>query len=703
MLLQEAIRNRNIPLVHKRLAQGASPSAAHGPYALTPLMLAADACSPELIDLFLPLNDVDAVCSDGLAALQAFISGINFSRNDAIFTPGNARLFDTLRLLATPAILGAKHLPNRSPLTVHAAGFSAGDAALFNAIAMELIPPAQSSITHRLDIYEACAAALERARIDRDAHAILLLNLDADNKSALLECSSDKGTLAHIAAANKRLNFLDHIAPLVDINVLDFHGRTPLMASIANPFSTSSLVRWNDAILCVARLIELGADARLVDNVGCDALMIAIEDNSPQLSNDPLLASALEKLISHSNLSLRDHLGESALDKALDRGLSFLATLIQQQGSHPPPPPQAPASSLDSPGSRAKLQRLLLQAVVLGGDAMVDKRLAQGADPLARANQPGLRFSANPVTPLMLAARSANATMIRRLLPISDPLALDDFGNSALSCFLSNEIDSDERLATLAALSSPESVKIKNNKGQTPLMFFEASQAFCQPVIDLLGPLSDWQALDNAGSPILGPDRHRSTEWLCSWKSHPDQSWLANSKNHNGDSLGHILALHREHDPQLFEAISFHANFDDLNHAMRTPLMAACGHCSFRDAGFNAVIEFLARRSNCRLVDLNGCDALMLLIETVSIDAIEDASLFAARLLIPRADLCARDFLGESALDKARDRSLLSVASAIEAHMAIFAERDNIARSTQDPRCSTQRPDRADRTHQHRI
>lgn len=701
-LLHEAIQNQNIPLVHKLLSQGASPSAAHGLYALTPLMIAADACSPELIALFLPLNDVDAASSDGLTALHFFISGINYSGNAAILTPDNSLLLDTLRLLATPASRGANDLRNRSPLTAHATRFLAGDATLFNAIAMELLPIAQDS-TRRRVIYESCVAALKASSIDGGSQAIFLLNLDADKKSTLLECDSDKESLAHVAALNKRLDFLDHIAPLVDINARDSQGRTPLMASFFNPFSSISSAKWDNAILCMERLIDLGADPLLVDNVGCDALMIAIEQNFRHLSLTPRLARALEQLIARSDLSHRDHLGESALDKALDRGLSALASLIQQQGSSPPAPHPSPASSLCSPCSLVKLQQLLLQAVVFGDAAMVDKRLAQGADPFAHSDQAISRFSLNTVTPLMLAALNDNSSMIRRLLPISDPLAVDNDGNTALMWFLSHEINSDGRLATLAALSSPKSVKIKNNKGQTPLMIFKASQAFSQSVIDLLGPMSDWNALDNSGDHILGRKIDNFTDWLCSWKSHPDQSWLANAKNHNGDSLAHILALHRELEPQLFEAISFHINFDDFNHAARSPLMAACGNASWRDAGFNAVIEFLAPRSDCRLVDLNGCDALMLLIETRAIDAKDDDALCAARLLIPRSNLWARDFLGESALDKARDRNLLSVATAIEAHMAIFAERDDISRSTHAPPCSTQAPHRADRPIQHRI
>ena len=682
-LLHKAIQNRNIPLVHKRLAQGASPSAAHGPSSFTPLMGAADACSPEIIEILLPLSDVDAANADGITALHIFMSAINLSRNNALFAPDDAslldsRLFAILRSLASPAAIGAKDRLNRSPLIIHAARFLRGSP-LFNIIASEIMPPSTAP-SFALDIYEACAAALE-SRSSGSAGAIFLLNSTPNKTCALAEHPPNKSSLFHIAALHGRLDFLEDAAPLVDINARDSLGRTPLMAAISNPLSSSTFSSDN-AIICMKRLLSLGADPRLVDNDGCDALMIAIEDNFRPLTLAPFLAHAFDPLISQSDLSRCDHLGESALDKAMDRNLPLVAALIQEKGGQPSPLP----SHLYPPASGAKLQRLLLQAVAFMDTATVDKRLAQGADPLARLEQPILSFSPSLTTALMHAARDDNRSMICRLLPISDPLAVNAEGDTALMIFLiHNQIDSDDRLATLAALLSAESAKKRNTQGRTPLMAIRAPLAFLQPAIDLIGPLSEWNATDNAGANILGCHQLGHAEWLLLWNSHPDPAWLANAKDHEGRSFLHVIARWHRLDPQLFEAVSFHANFNVIDHSMLTPLMTACAGVSCRDAAFNAVIELLAARTNCQLADLNGCDALMLLIEAAAND---QDSLLAARLLIPRSDLFARDFLGESALDKARDRSLLSIAAAIEAHMAIFAERDQLSLAS-SPTAST--------------
>ena len=669
-LLQKAIQNSNIALVHKRLAQGASPSAAHGYCDFTPLMSAADACSPEIIELLLPLSETSAATSKGITALHVFMSAINLSRNNALFAPDDSRLFAMLRALASPAAIGAKDVFNRSPLSIHAARFLR-DSPLFNLIASEITPPSTAP-SFTLDIYEACAAALE-SRNSGGAGAIFLLNSALNKRHALSECPPNKSSLFHIAALHGRLDFLEDTAPLVDINARDPSGRTPLMAAISNPLSSSTFSSDN-AIICMKRLLSLGADPRLVDNDGCDALMIAIEDNFRPLTLAPFLAHAFEPLISQSDLSRRDHLGESALDKALDRNLPLIAALIQEKGGQPSPPPTHPPPP---PASCAKLERLLLQAVFFMEPAIVDKRLLQGADPLARSEQPILPFYPSQMTPLMHAARADNHPMICRLLPISNPLAVNADGDTALMIFLAhNQIDSHDRLATLAALLSAESAKKRNNRGRTPLMTIRAPLAFLQPALDLIGPLSEWNAVDNAGTNIFGCHYLDHAEWTLLWNSHPDPAWLASAKDHKGRSILHVIASWHKHNPQLLEAASFHANFNAIDHSMSTPLMAACSGVSSRDAAFNAVIELLAARTNCRQADLNGCDALMLLIETAAND---QDSLLAARLLIPRCDLFARDFLGESALDKALDRNLLSISASIEAHLAIFAERDQLS------------------------
>ena len=340
------------------------------------------------------------------------------------------------------------------------------------------------------------------------------------------------------------------------------------------------------------------------------------------------------------------------------------------------------------------------RAIAAGEVAVAGKRIAQGACHSLPVEWDISRPGQNQ-TPLMRAAAGSNPlSLIRLLLPFSNPLAVDHDANSALMFLLSNEINSHEKLAALAELASPESALLKNSLGRSPLTIARASANLSSQMFDILRPLCDWFAIDANGLSVLSSAildaRFDERQCLDLWNEHPDQAWLANSRDYSGRSLAHVAA--RRCNSEIFKAISFHVNFDATDNAGLTPLMSACLGSSWRSLIFAPTIEFLAPRSNCRLVDLNGCDALMLLIEKCSDDQIH-----AAGELIPRVDLAARDFLGESALDKARNRGLSAISAAIEAHMAIFAERDNISLSTLDPSCSTQRPDRADRPLQHRI
>lgn len=72
-LLSQAIQKEDIPRVHKLLAQGADPSAPGGDRMRTPLIEAASRLNSELIELFLPLNDLAAIDGDGRSALHAFV------------------------------------------------------------------------------------------------------------------------------------------------------------------------------------------------------------------------------------------------------------------------------------------------------------------------------------------------------------------------------------------------------------------------------------------------------------------------------------------------------------------------------------------------------------------------------------------------------------------------------------------------------
>jgi ankyrin repeat protein len=132
---------------------------------------------------------------------------------------------------------------------------------------------------------------------------------------------------------------------------------------------------------------------------------------------------------------------------------------------------------------------LLHRAVSAGSAATVETLLAHGADPL-RADGLGL-------TPLMAAAASCHKPCFRLLLPVSDVLARDANGDSALS-LAARGLDAQGTLipgpsmaiveALLAALPD-DAVRAANAEGVTALM--QAALHGNAPVAMRLLPLSD--------------------------------------------------------------------------------------------------------------------------------------------------------------------------------------------------------------------
>lgn len=707
-LLFEAIWRRDIPTVHRLISQGADPAAplSHLPQT-TPLMAAAEVGSVELLNFFRTFHEPAAVGPSELTALHLFIYAIAIYKSPTSFTADDPSWQASLRSLISASAANATGLNGNTPMRLHARHHPHGSDC-FDIIAAELLPFIDYS-PGSFDSYELCAAALASdcfvlGGADLGRRAVSMLELDPCKTNTLTASSPACGTLAHIAALNGQLYFLEHIAPLVDLNARDARGRTPLMTSVSCSTHSGIFGNSKNSAECMQHLLALGADPSLVDNDGCDALMIAIEENAPALISRGI-ETILAPLIERSTLSHRDHLGESALDKAIDRELHTATALIQAAAAlhveellSEPCPTSSPSSSTRDP---RKLANIFHRAISTGNVAAVAKRVAQGASLTIPVPPELCTILTHGQTPLMRAVASPNPlSLIRLLLPLSNPLAVDSRGSCALMLFLLKEIDSHERLAALAELASPESALLKNSQGFSPLTRARASLNFSSQMFDVLRPLCDWFAVDANGAAILSSAIFDSLlddrQCLDLWNEHPEQAWLANSVDNSGRSLAHAAANRCK--AELLKTISFHVNFDATDNAGLTPLMSACCGSAWRLARFADTVEFLAPRSNCLLVDLNGCDALMLLIDTCS-----DAQIDAARALIPRADLAAKDFLGESALDKARNRGFSAISAAIEAHMAIFAERDSISISTQTPPSSTQRPDRADRPAQHRI
>lgn len=415
--LSEAVLDQNIPLVHKRLAQGANPAAPGGRLLRTPLMDAASRNNLELIKLFIPSNDIDAVSINGETATGTFIDQLAM-RNIFDVAPPNWR--DGLRLLLSSRNATSGSRNQSSPLIC--ATFSWwGESTGFNDILDDIFSfsrPDPDASRH------AILAALSCRSQGGGLRAIELWRRVQNKEAALLPCGLGQETLAHVAARHGQDAFLNEISSLADFNARDSRGRTPLMdACLTCPKSI------DPKRLCIKFLLDRGCDPRAVDHDGCDALMLFIEGLAEPL--DPFLKilteDTLPPLIQSSNLMARDFLGESALDKARDRRWAPLVQLLERAAANSLPAATPPP--LSTQPARAKLQELLFQAIEHGDISLVKKRLAQGADP-RRESEPAERSfgqgDAPRQTPLMAAAsKHLSDEIIQLLAPLSDLLAVN--------------------------------------------------------------------------------------------------------------------------------------------------------------------------------------------------------------------------------------------------------------------------------------
>lgn len=649
LLLIDAIRRQDLPLARKRVAQGASPTHM-GQDEITPMMHAAQTADPALIFWLLPLCDPAAGSSQG-SPLSLLVG--------AICSPGKLRGADRLRCVASlralSAAAGASDGSGKTALMDAASKWSRRDIPFEDALPFL----ANASNLGSVDCHgmTACAHALASGRQE---NAILLFELEHDKAQAIARTSSDGKSLAHLAAETDASAFLSNALPWIDPDARDALGRTPLMLAAASCSGHA-----------VDVLMPLGQGALAVDGDGCDALMLAIE-SAPKSSIESDFSFSAHTpffdLACASNLLVRDHSGESALDKARDRRVSALAREIaelldcQTQNE----PCFAPAGNLNA--SPRKLQAMLLRAINLGDERLAAKRISQGADPKIAGP--------NNKTALMAAARIGLQGLVDMLLPLSDQLALDDLGQTALTiALLAPPIERCSKC--IAKLVNPASAKNANAFGVTPLAAAAVegmlpASAF-EFYFSMLSPLSDLHALDDAGQSIIARamDSGLESRALFLWSAHPSPAWAASTRDSSGATLAHIAA--RRGGCDLLHAIASFSCFSATDHHGHTPLMSACAS----RGGFDAV-SILAPWSDCRAVDFAGCDALMLAVESASLES-SLGLLDAVQALIPRVDLFARDALGESALEKAADRGFPLVVDAIRSHLAILAERDELA------------------------
>lgn len=166
--------------------------------------------------------------------------------------------------------------------------------------------------------------------------AIALFRADPDKASSCRALHPEWGSLAHIAAGEGRIEFLREIAPFADFEARDHRGRTPLMAAaMASQFNV------------VAHLLAQGCDPQAVDFDGCDALMLGLEANNHFYSFDADgICASMVGLAKRSDPSIRDILGESALDKLCYLFDPAIGSRIEQaiRESGEPSPPSSPAT-----------------------------------------------------------------------------------------------------------------------------------------------------------------------------------------------------------------------------------------------------------------------------------------------------------------------------------------------------------------------
>lgn len=642
-LLRRAIRNRKFASVKRTISQGADPSLPSTSMRWTPLMDAASMAGGAMIALFAPLNNIETVDAHGRCALHHFVS--HLSKFKYAKPPEDWLL--SLRLLLSPKTAMIKDATGMTALHLAASAWHCDEFIDFKEILSILGPLSDLSATASNGM-TATAIALSGIPSRADSRASALFQADPLKGRCLALPDHRSGSLAHLAAANGCVDFLREISSLADLDAPDVLGRTPLMRA--------AMAR---ASACVDLLLANGADPCRVDVDGCDALMLSIESlssNSSAYSWLPLL-----RLASKSNLLARDSLGESAVDKAIDRRqLSLANRLVGLAG----PLDARPSSQSAAPARKEKLQQLLFEAIDDGGSLLLDKRLLQGADP----REP---FGALGQTPLMRACSSGMENDILRLAPVSDLAAVDAEGATALLTYLDRrEIDSHEALFIVTELLCPESAGISNHRGRTPLFVAKSSPAFHSALIGLLGPMSDWKALDAHGDPIVNFPRDSSRApgiAQAMFNFHPDQPWLAATQNNAGKTLFHLAA--EGNNLPFLNAFASHRQLAARDALGRTALMCACAARFYS----SATIALLAPWSDCHVVDANGCDALMLLIE----DSLHDIDNLCAavEILAPLSNLDARDFLGESAADKARNQTLFRAEKIILAQMAIAHER----------------------------
>lgn len=333
-------------------------------------------------------------------------------------------------------------------------------------------------------------------------------------------------------------------------------------------------------------------------------------------------------------------------------------------------------------GASEKLQNLLIDAIAKKNEALIAKRLKQGAS-LTLPAADGL------MTPLMAAVSAGNFAMAKEMALLGNVLAINEYGNTALDCLLwcaSSKRADPDFMECLRLLAPPEALAKKPNGGNSALREAVSSGNFkIGEILDEIGPGSDWKELDCEGGTLAATALAAAEEdnAIEVWIRHPDKAWLASAKDCNGATLAHVAA--RCHAPKMLRTIADDVDFGARDKRGMTPLMAV----NSRHVSSVEVVSLLAAWSDCEAVDPNGCDALMIMIEGIYED-VGEREVKVVNELVKRVNLSARDGLGETALEKAKDRGFENIAKAIEAQMNVLAEKEALSQATEGNRAAGQ-------------
>lgn len=450
----------------------------------------------------------------------------------------------------------------------------------------------------------------------------LVKKLIAQGADPSKACDTQTGSTALMhAAMNGDAEAIYLLAPQSTIAATDTHGNSPLhffvsrTAGLAGPPEN-----WKQSL----RLLISQDSASKQNNDGLTPLALAVKG---WWSSEALFIEVAEELAPHSNLSTMDF-----------NGLTPCVLALHNQHWS---------------GSRKALEILRLDP--LRAQALDAKHPQHGslAHMAARENYhefiSAIAAEANlesrdsmGETPLMTAVKNMSFEAMDTLIELGAKAnAVDDSGRDAL-------------MLGACASQDPKMSKSRHWPRLTSLI--------CRS--DLL--LLDANGLSAFDHALAG----QATIARLIWDHHPDQAGLARKPNKDGETLAHILA--RKQAPHFLSAVCCQDNLMATDPRGRTPLMAACFDGPSRH---EESIAMLVPWSDCRALDHDGCDALMLAIEGSSGE--DCCAIIEA--LAARSDLCRRDRFGESALDKAAHRNYSKIEKIIQARLTVLEEAHEIA------------------------